>query len=215
RRDSRPRSTEANGTLRAADRRPAGGRACRGQGKPCPRAVDADELRTLARGLSARLHVGVGRARSVLVPLVVAAALFLPAVGQRTIFISDEARYALLARNMVERGHWLVPHIEPEVHMEKPPLFMWAIALLSLPRGDVSELTATLPAALSAIGGVVMTFMLGRRLFGGVGGFLAALILSPTPGYFSLATAVLAVITLPFFLRFSVSFFCVALDTPP
>ena len=158
--------------------------------------------------------MGVERVRSVVVPLVVAAALFLPAVGQRTIFISDEARYALLARNMVEQGHWLVPHIDREVHMEKPPLFMWAIALLSLPRGDVSELTATLPAALSAIGGVVVTFMLGRRLFGGVGGVLAALILATTPGYFSLATVVLADMTVAFFIVCSVWFFWVAMDTP-
>jgi 4-amino-4-deoxy-L-arabinose transferase-like glycosyltransferase len=158
--------------------------------------------------------VGVERARWIVVPIVVAAALFLPAVGQRTIFISDEARYALLARNMVEQGHWLVPHIDREVHMEKPPLFMWAIALLSLPTRDVSELTATLPAALSAIGGVAVTFLLGRRLFGGVGGLLAALILATTPGYFSLATVVLADMTVAFFIVCGVWFFWKAMETP-
>jgi 4-amino-4-deoxy-L-arabinose transferase-like glycosyltransferase len=158
--------------------------------------------------------MGVDRARWLVVPLLVAAALFLPAIGQRTIFISDEARYALLARNMVEHGQWLVPHIDDEVHMEKPPLFMWAIALLSLVTGDVNELTATLPAALSGIGGVAVTFMLGRRLFGGLGGLLAALILATTPGYFWLARAVLADITVAFFVVGSIWFFWIAIDTP-
>jgi 4-amino-4-deoxy-L-arabinose transferase-like glycosyltransferase len=158
--------------------------------------------------------VGVDRARWLLVPLLVSAALFLPAIGHRTIFLSDEARYALLARNMVEHGHWLVPHIDDEVHMEKPPLFMWAIALLSLVPGDVNELTATLPAALSGIGGVGVTFMLGRRLFGGLGGVLGALMLATTPGYFWLARAVLADMTVAFFIVCSVWFFWIAIDTP-
>ena len=158
--------------------------------------------------------MGVDRARWIVVPVIVAAALFLPAVGRRTIFISDEARYALLARNMVEQGHWLVPHIDREIHMEKPPLFMWAIALPSLATGEVNELTATLPAALSAIGGVAVTFMLGRRLVGGSGGLLAALILATTPGYFSLATTVLADMTVTFFIVCSVWCFWIAMEKP-
>src|SRR5688572_32034308 len=89
--------------------------------------------------------------RYALVPVLLAAALVLPTIGQRTIYISDEARYALLARNMVEHGHWLVPRMGNEVHMEKSPLFMWAIAVLSLVPGDVTELTAVLPSAVSGI----------------------------------------------------------------
>src|SRR5262249_41888655 len=214
RRDAAPRATEAGGTLRAAHGGAHGGRARHRPGKSRAGLVDAHELRIVARGLFAGLHVGVERARWVVVPIVVAAALFLPAVGQRTIFISDEARYALLARNMVEQGHWLVPHIDREVHMEKPPLFMWAIALLSLPTRDVSELTATLPAALSAIGGVAGTFLLGRRLFGGVGGFLAAVILAAAPGYFSLATVGLARMTVAFFILWGGLVFLRALGAP-
>src|SRR5207247_10624361 len=38
----------------------------------------------------------------VLAPLAVAALLFLPGIGQRILYSGDEARYALLARNMVE-----------------------------------------------------------------------------------------------------------------
>ena len=95
--------------------------------------------------------------RSLLIPPLLAAVLFLPSIGDRPLYLPDEARYALLARSMVEAGHWLVPHIGSEVHMEKPPLFIWLIAAVSLLAGGVTELAATLPAALSGIAGVAVT----------------------------------------------------------
>jgi 4-amino-4-deoxy-L-arabinose transferase-like glycosyltransferase len=157
--------------------------------------------------------MGVNRTGWLLLPMLLAAALFLPALGARTIYISDEARYALLARNMIERGHWLVPHIGGEVHMEKPPLFMWAIALVSLIPGDVTELTAALPAAVSGIAGVAVTFLLGRRLFGPGAGLLGAIVLATTSGYFSLARAVLADMTMTLFILCSVWAFWSAVET--
>src|SRR5437867_11723300 len=110
--------------------------------------------------------MGVNRTGWLLLPVLLAAALFLPALGERTIYISDEARYALLARNMIERGHWLVPHIGGDVHLEKPPLFMWAMAVLSLIPGYVTELTAALTVVVSGIAGVGVSFLLERRLYG-------------------------------------------------
>jgi 4-amino-4-deoxy-L-arabinose transferase-like glycosyltransferase len=131
------------------------------------------------------------------VPVVVAALLFLPLIGQRALFISDEARYALLARNMVEHGHWLVPHIGDEVHMEKPPGYAWAIALIALLQGGViTELASVLPAALSGIGTVAMTAALGRRLFGATAGLVAGLVLATSFGFFIHARMALADMTI-------------------
>jgi 4-amino-4-deoxy-L-arabinose transferase-like glycosyltransferase len=131
------------------------------------------------------------------VPVAVAALLFLPLIGQRTLFISDEARYALLARNMVEHGHWLVPHIGDEVHMEKPPGYAWAIALIALLQGrGVTELASVLPAALSGIGTVAMTAALGRRLFGATAGLVAGLALATSFGFFIHARMALADMTI-------------------
>jgi 4-amino-4-deoxy-L-arabinose transferase-like glycosyltransferase len=127
-----------------------------------------------------------------LAPVLVAAALFLPSIGQRLIYIGDEARYALLARNIVHTGDWLVPRIGGEVHLEKTPLFIWSIAALSLLRGDVTELTAVLPAALSGIAGVGMTVLLGRRMFGLRAGVLGGLVLATTWGFFWHARLALA-----------------------
>src|SRR5262245_42399935 len=134
-----------------------------------------------------------------LVPLVVAAALYLPGIGQRILYIGDEARYAVLARTMVETGDWLVPRIGAEVHLEKSPLFIWTIAALSLPARKVTELTAVLPAALSGIAGVGATLVLGRRLFGARAGLLSACVLVTTWGYFWYSRMALADMMVTFF----------------
>lgn len=149
-----------------------------------------------------------------LLPIAVATALFVPSIGQRIIYHSDEARFALLARGIVEGGHWLVPFLEGEAHMEKPPLFVWAIALLSLLGGRVTELTSALPSALSGIGGVAGTFVLGRRLFGARAGLLASLVLATSPGYFYHARIVFADMTVALFVLWSAWAFWRAVESP-
>jgi 4-amino-4-deoxy-L-arabinose transferase-like glycosyltransferase len=85
-----------------------------------------------------------------------------------------------------------VPRIGDEIHLEKTPLFIWSIALLSLARREVTELTAVLPAAVSGIAGVGMTMLLGRRMFGLRAGVLGGLVLATTWGYFWHARLALA-----------------------
>ena len=58
-------------------------------------------------------------------------ALFLLGVGigLRDPWPSDEPRFALVARWMVEHGQWLFPHRGHELYPDKPPVFMWMQAL--------------------------------------------------------------------------------------
>jgi 4-amino-4-deoxy-L-arabinose transferase-like glycosyltransferase len=106
--------------------------------------------------------------------------------GRAPIWEPNNARWVLLARDMVERGHWLVPEIRgvPNEGLYKPQLFSWAIALASLPTGRVTELTAALPSLVSALVGVAGVLAIGRRLWSIEAGAVAALILSTTPSYF-------------------------------
>src|SRR5467141_776887 len=149
-----------------------------------------------------------------LLPLLLAAALFLPAIGQRSLYHPDEARYAVLAKTMLETGQWLVPQIADEVHLEKPPLFVWAIALVSLLTGSVSTFSATVQAALSAMAGVLRTALLGRQFFGTRTGLMAGVVLATTPGYFWHARLVLADIMVAAFIVWSAWAFWRALDDP-
>jgi len=134
-----------------------------------------------------------------LAPLLVGALLFLPAIGTRITSLEDEARYALKARTMLETGDWLLPRVDGEVQMQKSPLFMWVIAVLSLPGRKVTELTATLPSALSAIAGIGVTLLLGRRMFGARAGLLAAFSLATMFGYYWHARLILADMLMTFF----------------
>src|SRR5215472_4293255 len=41
------------------------------------------------------------------------------------LFEPDEGRYAQIPREMLERGEWIVPHLQGEPYPDKPPLFYW------------------------------------------------------------------------------------------
>jgi len=90
----------------------------------------------------------------------------------------DEPYFGEGAREMVVDGEWAVPHVVGAVTTDKPPLFFWLIALLSLPAGAVSSLTARLPSVLAAVGTVALTMRLARRMGGE--GALAGVVLSVT-----------------------------------
>ena len=55
--------------------------------------------------------------------------------GPPPLFNQDEVRYAMLAREVVDHSRWILPHVRGEVYLNKPPLFFWAVALVSLPAG--------------------------------------------------------------------------------
>ena len=64
-----------------------------------------------------------------LLALIVAA---VPA-GRRPFWSSDEARFALLAKDVLDRGKWLVAEVRGETYLNKPQLFFWAVATWWIP----------------------------------------------------------------------------------
>ena len=121
--------------------------------------------------------------RTALTCSVVAALLVLPPVGHRLIATSDEARFALVARDMTSRHAWFGARVSGEVFRDKPPLYPWSIAAVSLVRGHVTEATARIPGAAAAVGTVFLTALLGHRLFGPRAGLWAGLVLSTSFGF--------------------------------
>src|SRR5262249_60963243 len=121
------------------------------------------------------------------------------------IWESNDARYVLLARDMIDHGHWLVPLIRetPTEGGFKPQLYTWSIALASLPTGRVTEFTAALPPAISAIARVLGAFALGSLLWGVRAGVMAGLILTTTPNYFVFAHHTLAHLMITAFMPFA------------
>ncbi len=94
-----------------------------------------------------------------------AAALFFINTWGYDLWPADEPRFGEVPREMMQSGDYLVPHCNGVPYKEKPPLLFWAIALVSLPLGDVTEFTARVPSGLAALFTVAMTFLLASRLF--------------------------------------------------
>ena len=112
--------------------------------------------------------------------LILAAVLFICNIWGYDLWAPDEPFFGEGAREMVADGQWLVSHINGVVHNHKPPLFFWLIALLSLPLGRVTSLTARLPSVLASMGTVAMTLRLGRRWSSEKTAVLAAFVLATT-----------------------------------
>jgi 4-amino-4-deoxy-L-arabinose transferase-like glycosyltransferase len=103
---------------------------------------------------------------------VITALALLPDLGGQYVWSKDEARDGLVARDMVERGHRLIPHIAGRVYPYKPPLFHWLVALLS-PQG-VTEWSLRLPSVLAGAATVAVTYAMGARLATPAAGLVAA-----------------------------------------
>ena len=109
--------------------------------------------------------------------------IFLLGLGSPALYDPHESLYAEIARDMVVRGDWLTPHLNGTRYLDKPPLFYWLIAISYTVFG-VSEFSARLPIALAGLGGVLVTWGIGRHLFDGRSGALAGLVLTTSVGYF-------------------------------
>ena len=107
----------------------------------------------------------------------------LPA-GRAPIWDPNEARYMLLARDILDSGRWLIPDLRGEPYLNKPQLFFWSVAIASLPGREVTEWTAAVPAVLSSIATVAAVFAIGTRTWGVGAGAMAALALASTVGFF-------------------------------
>lgn len=75
-----------------------------------------------------------------------------------------EARNLTTAREMVEKGNWLVPTMNGELRLEKPPLPTWAAALAMKAFGQDDLSRLRLPSALAALLLLVFLFKLTEEL---------------------------------------------------
>lgn len=113
-------------------------------------------------------------------------ALVLTAVdlGRRVLVNNDEARFPVLAMDILARGDWFRPELHGIIYQRKPLLLAWLIVLGSLPAGHVTQLSAALPSALAAIATALAVYALGRDMFGREAGRVAALVALTTVGVF-------------------------------
>ena len=123
--------------------------------------------------------------RDALLVVALAAALVLPPVGHRLIVTSHEARFALVAGDMLERQIWFDARLRGQPYRNKPPLHPWTIVASSWWTGRVTEGSAQLPSALATIVAVLGIFLLADRLFHRRAGLSAGLVLATSYGVFA------------------------------
>jgi 4-amino-4-deoxy-L-arabinose transferase-like glycosyltransferase len=111
--------------------------------------------------------------------------LAIPA-GRRPVYSQDEARQLLLARDVLDRGHWLVAEVRGRLYLNKPQLYFWTIAAASAPFGAVSEWSASIPSLVASVVTVAAVMAAARAAWTSTVAALAGLILITTPLHFEL-----------------------------
>jgi len=114
--------------------------------------------------------------------LLASALLFLTRLGDRAV-VSEEVRWAEVAREMQISGDYFHPTINGQLYYDKPVGSYWLILIAAKCTGGVDEFAARLPAALAGIVGIVVIMSLGRRLHDARVGVLAGAILATSFGF--------------------------------
>lgn len=134
-------------------------------------------LASWARGL---FRVGANGARDIRLDLfwLLGLGLLLIATGMglRDPWPADEPRFALIVRDMVATGDWLLPRVGGDVYADKPPLYFWMMGIALLATGSL-RFAFLLPSLLSGLACLLLIYDLGRRLWNRETGLAAALAL--------------------------------------
>lgn len=102
--------------------------------------------------------------RRALAWLLLAGTLVLAAgLGLRDPWPADEPRFALIARDMVESGDWLIPRVGGVLYPDKPPLFFWLVAGFYALTGSIA-VAVLLPSLFAGLGVLWLVYDLARRL---------------------------------------------------
>ena len=96
------------------------------------------------------------------------------------LFEPDEGRYAQIPREMLTHGEWLIPTLQGEPYLDKPPLFYWLVMLCYALFG-YHDGAARLVPALAMHATVLVTHVMGRRLVGDRSAFWGAVLLTVSP----------------------------------
>jgi 4-amino-4-deoxy-L-arabinose transferase-like glycosyltransferase len=129
------------------------------------------------------------RPASLLIVLLLPAAILYPTLGFH-LLEPDEGRYAQIPREMLLHDSWVVPTLQGEPYLDKPPLMYWLVALSYRVCG-VSPAAARLVPALCVHLTILAVYLIGRRSLGERAAFWAAVLLSVAPGYVCIARLLL------------------------
>jgi len=109
--------------------------------------------------------------------VVVAATIMLIGLGSTRLWDEDEAYFAGAAAEMHAQGDWVVPSFNGRLFAHKPPWMYWMM-MIGFRLFGTTEFAARFFSAVFGVATCLLTYHLGRRLFGSRVGLWAGLIMA-------------------------------------
>lgn len=125
--------------------------------------------------------------------------LYFGGLGSYGLLEPDEGRYSEIPREMLESGDFITPRLNYVKYFEKPALHYWLTAASFAVFGE-NEFAGRFWPALLALGSVLATWILARRLYGASAAFFSSLILATSLLHFAIGRINIIDMPLSFFL---------------
>jgi 4-amino-4-deoxy-L-arabinose transferase-like glycosyltransferase len=125
--------------------------------------------------------------------------LFFFRLGERPLWDIDEGMHAATSKTMVLTGDWITPKHNGNNFYDKPALYNWFVAGAYEVLG-FTELASRLPSAILGLACVLATYLMGKRMFNPLAGFLGASVLATSLLFLIHARFVVHDIALAFFI---------------
>ncbi len=123
----------------------------------------------------------MNRRFSILTLLVLSLGIYVATAAQPALLDDADASHALVSREMLQRGDWVVMYQDGIRYLEKAPLHYWMVAVSYKLFGQGAFQTR-LPLVLSVAGLVLMVYFFARRFFGETAAFYSGLIICTSVG---------------------------------
>src|SRR5512147_1807818 len=115
--------------------------------------------------------------------LLLSAAVYLGTAAHPALLDDADASHALVPREMIQRGDYVVMFLNGVRYLQKAPIHYWMVAL-DYKIFDQTEFAVRLPVALAMIGLTLMAFEFVRRFFSERTGLYAGLATATSVGMF-------------------------------
>ncbi|MGE5807797.1 MAG: ArnT family glycosyltransferase [Nitrospirota bacterium] len=175
-------------------------------------AIERDPIPAGQAGEAPDFQYGKKDYYAILALRVLCLVLFFYQLGSHPLWDVDEGLHASTSKGMVLSGDWVTTRVNGQNFYDKTVLHNWFVAVSFL-LFSFTELAARLPAALLGLGTVLVTYELGRRMFGARAVLLGGAVLATSPEFIILSRSVVHDISLAFFITLSFAFFFIAFST--
>ncbi len=105
------------------------------------------------------------RALILILILIASAIIFISGIGKTALVDPDEARYALISQNMIDRGNYLEPYIDGKPYFDKPPLYFWMTAASFKVFGN-EPFSARIIPVVGGLLALLSVYLVSEALFG-------------------------------------------------